>query len=180
MPAVFGWRLVSVGDATAKEVMAGLDVLVQACLKHGESVMLLTLMEVPGNALPDGLPVEQQRLQLNDLIKVYVAKQTWMQHSHADQQPQAEQQQQQQQQPQNQLQQQQQEQQDGLVTDKLMKQDGEGSKVVLFDLASALSLKAMGKQQERDVCDDGLHLTVKGYDHMGRLIADAVFLHLCL
>ncbi|OKL62725.1 hypothetical protein UA08_01891 [Talaromyces atroroseus] len=41
-----------------------------------------------------------------------------------------------------------------------------------FDLRSALPYHAMDEQRREEIWDDGLHLTDKGYDLMGELIAE--------
>jgi hypothetical protein len=119
----------------------------------------MTVMEVPGNP-PECFAIEKQRLQLNDTIKTYVAEKKWERKPEQERQEQGGQGQQQ---------------HGGSGSRELEEHRVEVTpKVVVFDLASALSFEAMGKDKERELCDDGLHLTVKGYNHMGQLIAEAL------
>ena len=47
-------------------------------------------------------------------------------------------------------------------------------RVALFDLASALPFESMPEEQQHNIWDDGLHLTMQGYDHMGELLLEAL------
>eukprot|EP00775_Hariotina_reticulata_P008080 gene8080-8274_t len=163
------------GDqSSAEEVMSGLEELVRLCLQHGASVLLMTVMEV-AQLEP---AMEQQRQQLNTLIKEYVGNGMWAGSTAAAaaqgkcagttsrDAPQP------------------------APADTCTPPQGgdrSGSKslnskrlcqgpgrVVLFDLASALPLKSMPEEQRHLLWDDGLHLTMEGYDHLGELLLGAL------
>lgn len=136
--------------------MHGLDVLVQKCLKHGANVLLMTLLEV---AMPQE-QVEQQRQKLNSMIKDYVVQRNWDKQEAASnsstQQPGA-----------------------AAAAGGAKRSDGSAVRrtkpqVHLFDLSKALPYEALDQQQQWDFWDDGVHLTMAGYDHMGGLIAEAL------
>lgn len=150
------------GDAsTAGEVLAGLSVLTEACLQHGANVLLMTVMEV---AEPEPRS-EQQRLELNRLIQQYVQGRKWAPAAEAGaaaagsgETPQQQQQ-------------------------SVAGQKGSGStpmsrrgapRVVLFDLASKLTWGGMDEETRWQMWDDGVHLTIDGYDFMGDLIVEAL------
>lgn len=157
---------VRAGDgSTAEEVLEGLSVLTEACLQHGANVMLMTVLEV---AQPEPR-VEQQRTKLNGLIKQYVQEQRWSGAAQA-----------------------------GAaaansttsssgsgatVQDAPSKQQGGAStpvsrrgapRVVLFDLAAQLTWNGMDEETRWQMWDDGVHLTIDGYDLMGDLIVGAL------
>jgi lysophospholipase L1-like esterase len=155
----------SAGDgSTADEVLDGLSVLTEACLRHGANVLLMTVLEV---AQPEP-KVEQQRVQLNNLIKQYTEGQAWAAAAAAAQesadggsdahQRQAGSGQQQQQ-----------------GSSSLTPVSRRGSpRVVLFDLASKLTWNGMDEEARWQMWDDGVHLTIDGYDLMGDLVSEAL------
>lgn len=140
--------------------------LTEACLRHGANVMLMTLMEV---AEPEP-KVEQQRQQLNELIRQYVKQQSWT--AAADDAAAAA------------------AASSSTNTDALQQQQqqsgaaGSGSstpvsrrgapRVVLFDLAVKLTWNGMDEETRWQMWDDGVHLTIDGYDLMGDLIVEAL------
>lgn len=95
--------------------------------------------------------VEQQRQQLNKLIAEYVQQRKWESQASAG----GDQQQQQQ-----------------------RHNRRSKAEVFLFDLAAALPFEGMNEQQRWDVWDDGVHLTMAGYEHMGTLITEALVPHI--
>lgn len=147
------------GDgSTADEVLAGLSVLTESCLQHGANVLLMTVMEV---AQPE-LKVEQQRLKLNTLIKQYAQERSWAaaaedavsarSSSKTQGQPPAGQQ--------------------GSSSDPVSRRGD--PRVELFDLASKLTWNGMDEETRWQMWDDGVHLTIDGYDLMGDLIVEAL------
>lgn len=164
--------LLSQGDAsTAQEVLDGLSVLTEACLQHGANVLLMTVMEV---AQPEP-EVEQQRVQLNKLIKQYAEGQAWASAAASGaaggQDPAGGSNAQQRQDGSGQQQQQGNNSSGGGLTPVLRR----GSpRVVLFDLASKLTWNGMDEETRWQMWDDGVHLTIDGYDLMGDLIAEAL------
>jgi hypothetical protein len=128
-----------------------LDVLVQMCLKHGTNVLLMTLTEV---AMPvEG--VEKQRRQLNALIKDYALQQKWDKAAAPGSSGPA------------------------VAPASSPASGGPASRrskprVHLFDLAEALPYEAMPEEQRWEVWDDGVHLTMAGYDRLGQLVAGAL------
>eukprot|EP00879_Flechtneria_rotunda_P021836 GHRR01023026.1.p1 GENE.GHRR01023026.1~~GHRR01023026.1.p1 ORF type:complete len:206 (+),score=58.77 GHRR01023026.1:1090-1707(+) len=154
------------GDQTnAEDIMEGLDHLVQACLQHGADVMLATLLEV---AMPEER-VEQQRVQLNKLIKAYVTERKWEQKTLATNSS-----------------------SNSCTVEAAAALESSGisnmkaanglqsglrhkkPRVASFDLAAALPYESMQEEQRWDIWDDGVHLTVRGYDVMGELIHNAL------
>lgn len=134
-------------DSTAEEVLAGLDVLVQMCLKHGSNVLLMTLTEV---AMPVEA-VEKQRRRLNQLIQAYVLQEKWDKSGTAA----------------------------GGSGALAAAGGGPASRrskprVHLLDLAAVLPYESMPEEQRWEVWDDGVHLTMAGYDRLGEVIANAL------
>jgi hypothetical protein len=135
---------VAAGDDTpAEEVLAGLDVLVQMCLKHGTNVLLMTLTEV---AMPVE-SVEKQRRQLNTIIKDYVLQEKWDKATAGTA---------------------------SVPAGSIPSSRRSKPRVHLFDLADALPYEAMPEEQRWEVWDDGVHLTMAGYDRVGELAANAL------
>jgi hypothetical protein len=127
-------------------VLAGLDVLVQMCLTHGTNVLLMTLTEV---AMPVD-NVEKQRRKLNGLIKAYVLQEKWDKAAAPGSSP-----------------------------ARIPASSGPASRrskprVHLFDLAQALPYESMPEEQRWEIWDDGVHLTMAGYDRLGELVANAL------
>lgn len=146
------------GDAsTANEVLQGLDRLVQKCLSHGANVLLMTVMEV---AQPEP-SIEEQRQQLNKLIITYVQQRKWDQMSAATRDDKA---------------QQQQDAGVGQVNNSNSSQIPRRPKpeVFLYDLAAALPYESLSDEKKFDFWDDGVHLSMLGYEHMGALITEAL------
>ncbi|KAF8060539.1 hypothetical protein HT031_004716 [Scenedesmus sp. PABB004] len=151
-------------ESTPAEVAAGLDVLVQACLAHGAHVLLMTLMEV---AQPEP-GVEAARAALNDLLRDYVSQRAWDKGaapggSAGGGAPAP------------------------LPAPAAAAARGGGGggaptpvarrgapAVHLFDLAAALPFQGLPEEQRWQLWDDGVHLTMAGYDHLGGLVADAL------
>ncbi|KAF6253988.1 SGNH hydrolase-type esterase domain-containing protein [Scenedesmus sp. NREL 46B-D3] len=136
-------------DSSAEEVLAGLDVLVQMCLAHGTNVLLMTLTEV---AMPvEG--VEEQRRQLNALIKDYVVQEKWDKAAAPGSSGAV-----------------------GSAGSPASEPTSRRSKprVHLFDLAGALPFEGMPEEQRWELWDDGVHLTMAGYDRLGELVGDAL------
>jgi hypothetical protein len=146
------------GDYPADEVLEGLSVLTESCLQHGANVLLMTVMEV-AQAAPK---VEQQRLKLNTLIKQYVQERKWApaaegaasarSSSTARGQPPSG--------------------QHGNSYDPVSRRGAPA--VQLFDLASKLTWSGMDEETRWQMWDDGVHLTIDGYDLMGELIMEAL------
>jgi len=133
-------------------VLQGLSVLTEACLQHGANVLLMTVMEV---AQPEPR-VEQQRLKLNSLIQQYVQDGSWTTAA-----------------------------QEAASSSNNSKQGTNSSsgtpvsrrgapRVVLFDLAQKLTWNQMDEETRWQMWDDGVHLTIDGYDLMGDLIVEAL------
>lgn len=151
------------GDgSTADEVLQGLSVLVEACLRHGANVLLMTVMEV---AQPEPR-VEQQRQQLNALIKQYVQQRSWAgaaedaasatsSNGSGGGSPQEQQQ------------------QHSSGSSTPFGRRG-APRVELFDLAEQLTWSGMDEETRWHMWDDGVHLTIDGYDLMGDLIVAAL------
>jgi lysophospholipase L1-like esterase len=122
--------------------------------------MLLTVLEV---AQPEP-KVEQQRVQLNKLLKQYAGGQAWAAAAAAAaaQGPAAG----------GSNAQQQQQQQGGSKLAPVFRRGQ--PRVVMFDLASKLTWSEMEEEPRWQIWDDGVHLTIDGYDLMGDLISDAL------
>lgn len=154
-------RFVYSGDgSTADEVLQGLSVLTEACLLHGANVLLMTVLEVA-----DPQPkIEQQRQQLNTLIKQYVQERKWAaaagdavstsSSNGLQQQPGSAQE------------------QSSSSSTPVVRRGA--PRVELFDLASKLTWGGMDENTRWQMWDDGVHLTIDGYDLMGDLIVDAL------
>jgi hypothetical protein len=89
--------------------------------------------------------VEKQRRQLNALIKDYVLQEKW----------------------------------DKAGPASVPASGGPASRrskprVHLFDLAEALPYEAMPEEQRWEVWNDGVHLTMAGYDRLGELVGNAL------
>lgn len=141
--------------------MEGLSVLTEACLQHGANVLLMTVMEVAEPAPR----AEEQRLELNKLIKQYVAERKWA--SAADKAVSTSNSGSQHKQPPTS--------QQSSTSDSSTPVARRGApRVVLFDLAAKLTWQGMDDKTRWQMWDDGVHLTIDGYDHMGDLIVDAL------
>jgi lysophospholipase L1-like esterase len=138
-------------------VLEGLSVLTEACLQHGANVLLMTVMEV---AEPEPRS-EQQRLELNKFIKQYAQGDKWAAAAAAAAAGSAD------------APQQQQQQQQQAVGGSPVSRRG-APRVVLFDLASKLTWGGMDEETRWQMWDDGVHLTIDGYDLMGDLIVEAL------
>jgi hypothetical protein len=162
--------------SSAEEVLSGLAVLTEACLAHGANVMLMTVMEV---AQPEP-QVEQQRLRLNQLLLQYVQDGRWaaaaaaaaaavaaaVEGAGGGGSSGAQQQQQQQRKAGPDA--------DGSSSSKAPVARRGAPRVVLFDLAAKLTWNSMDEEARWQIWDDGVHLTIDGYDLMGDLVVEAL------
>lgn len=131
-------------------MLAGLDGLVQRCLDHGANVLLMTLMEVADPMAS----VEQQRQQLNKLITEYVQQQKWDRRAAAGDTNQR--------------------QQEAAAGARGQHPRRLRPQVHLFDLATAFPFESLGEEQRFELWDDGVHLTVVGYERMGVIVTEAL------
>jgi hypothetical protein len=141
------------GNYPADEVLEGLSVLTESCLQHGANVLLMTVMEV---AEPEP-KVEQQRLKLNTLIKQYVQERKWVPAAEGAASARSSSAAQGQQ---------------GSSSDPVSRRGA--PRVELFDLASKLTWNGMDEETRWQMWDDGVHLTIDGYDLVGDLIVEAL------
>jgi lysophospholipase L1-like esterase len=54
---------------------------------------------------------------------------------------------------------------------RLIKEDDRDG-VFTFDLHAKIPYHALNEQEKREIWDDGLHLTSKGYERLGQLVAE--------
>jgi lysophospholipase L1-like esterase len=54
---------------------------------------------------------------------------------------------------------------------RLIKEDDRDD-VFTFDLHAQIPYHALDEQEKREIWDDGLHLTSKGYERLGKLVAE--------
>lgn len=65
-----------------------------------------------------------------------------------------------------------------LIREELGKQTDEMKKTVLLDVERSLPYHSLSSAERKEIWDDGLHLTPKGYDRLGELIYETLRIHL--
>ncbi|CAB5375984.1 unnamed protein product [Rhizophagus irregularis] len=61
------------------------------------------------------------------------------------------------------------------VNELIRNYSAENDKIILCDLSKELPINSIPKDQKELYWDDGVHLTVEGYDHMGDIIFEALY-----
>ncbi|RGB27401.1 SGNH hydrolase-type esterase domain-containing protein [Rhizophagus diaphanus] len=64
------------------------------------------------------------------------------------------------------------------VNELIRNYSAENDKIILCDLSKELPINSIPKDQKELYWDDGVHLTVEGYDHMGDIIFEALYSHI--
>jgi len=61
------------------------------------------------------------------------------------------------------------------VNESIRNYSATNDKIILFDLSKELPANSIPEDQKKLYWDDGVHLTVEGYDHMGDIIFEALY-----